>query len=839
MDIRTAPKKVDDSTGFSFLGVDDNELIKINPNDLIKTTSTYAQMRNNDASISPNEDFAEVGRWSDGNPNNEDRLGYFVSVSKTEAGITIVKANTDSCIRGVTTKKPAFAANASLDKYNTDGNLKQEYDYVCFSGFATVIDNGRCTINSQCMPSTDGTAVPSTNSMGYQVIERVDNTKVLILVEPSADMLKRIKDDISELETALESESENRGSAVRAEKEAREAADNTLQTNINAEVTRAKNAESDLSTNINNEVTRAKNAESALSEDLIEEIANVESSLSASISNEVTRAKNAESSLSTTISDEITRAESALNTTISNEVTRAKKAESDLSSSIQTSVSSHNSSTTAHDDIRTLIDNLTARINAVANSEDVDLDQLSEIVAYIKSNRSLIDNVTTSKVSVSDIIDNLTSTSTNKPLSANQGRVLNTSITSLTTKLNNHIDSLSNVENKSSETIRSEITKKNVIDALGYTPGTSSTEPITYTLSKSGSKIVLTSSNGTETSVTDSDTNTTYSAGTGISLSGTTFSNAGVRSISSGSTNGTISVNTNGTSAEVAVKGLGSAAYTASSAYAAASHTHTKSQITDFPTSLPANGGNAATATKLATARTISLTGSVIGSGSFDGSGNLSITTSTNHTHSQYLTSHQDISQVMKNRGIIGNTTDFDTIVDSGCYKVQAGSWGNLDTYHGPNEFKSNIYAYGLMLVIRSYTDDPEKRITQIYFPHSDNDVDNPVVMRMHNGDPESGWWTVWHRFSSYADSATKATQDESGNNIKASYAATMDISGTNLTLKNKNGEALKSVMLSGGSHVGSSAPPDTNILWIDTGNGGIVKYYNGSSWTPIASTWG
>ena len=161
MDIRTAPKKVDDSTGFSFLGVDDNELIKINPNDLIKTTSTYAQ----------------------------------------------------------------------------------------------------------------------------------------------------IKNDISELGTTLESESENRESAVRAEKEAREAADNTLQTNINTEVTRAKNAESDLSTNISNEVTRAKNAESALSEDLIEEMANVES---------------------------------ALNTTISNEVTRAKKAESDLSSSIQTSISSHN-----------------------------------------------------------------------------------------------------------------------------------------------------------------------------------------------------------------------------------------------------------------------------------------------------------------------------------------------------------------------------------------------------------------------------------------------------------------------------------------------------------------
>ena len=73
---------------------------------------------------------------------------------------------------------------------------------------------------------------------------------------------------------------------------------------------------------------------------------------------------------------------------------------------------------------------------------------------------------------------------------------------------------------------------------------------------------------------TPPDTNTTYSASNGISLSGTTFSNSGVRSIATGGSNGTISVNTNGTTTNVAVKGLGSAAYTASSAYAAASHTH-------------------------------------------------------------------------------------------------------------------------------------------------------------------------------------------------------------------------------------------------------------------------
>ena len=56
--------------------------------------------------------------------------------------------------------------------------------------------------------------------------------------------------------------------------------------------------------------------------------------------------------------------------------------------------------------------------------------------------------------------------------------------------------------------------------------------------------------------------------GVGISIDNNTISNSGVRSVSTGGTNGTISVNTNGTSAEVAVAGLGTAAYTASTDYA-------------------------------------------------------------------------------------------------------------------------------------------------------------------------------------------------------------------------------------------------------------------------------
>ena len=57
------------------------------------------------------------------------------------------------------------------------------------------------------------------------------------------------------------------------------------------------------------------------------------------------------------------------------------------------------------------------------------------------------------------------------------------------------------------------------------------------------------------------NTNTTYAAGTGIGLSNTTFYNTGVRSIATGSTNGSVAVNTNGTVADVKVKGLNTLAY--------------------------------------------------------------------------------------------------------------------------------------------------------------------------------------------------------------------------------------------------------------------------------------
>lgn len=96
----------------------------------------------------------------------------------------------------------------------------------------------------------------------------------------------------------------------------------------------------------------------------------------------------------------------------------------DPTGTAETAVSNHNTAKDAHNDIRLLIEGLAARLNTIANSTDVDLDQLAEIVAYIKNNKSLIDGITTSKVNVTDIIDNLTTNVANKPLSAAQGVVL-------------------------------------------------------------------------------------------------------------------------------------------------------------------------------------------------------------------------------------------------------------------------------------------------------------------------------------------------------------------------------------------------------------------------------
>lgn len=135
---------------------------------------------------------------------------------------------------------------------------------------------------------------------------------------------------------------------------------------------------------------------------------------------ETTRAIESENAIAQSIADEAARAISAEDTL-----------RDDLTDLIQTELSDHDISDSSHTDIRGLITELTAKLNTLADSDDTTLDQLSEIITYIKNNKSLIDGITTNKINLSDIIDNLTSTDINKPLSARQGKVLKDLLTDL------------------------------------------------------------------------------------------------------------------------------------------------------------------------------------------------------------------------------------------------------------------------------------------------------------------------------------------------------------------------------------------------------------------------
>lgn len=75
--------------------------------------------------------------------------------------------------------------------------------------------------------------------------------------------------------------------------------------------------------------------------------------------------------------------------------------------------------------------------------------------------------------------------------------------------------------------------------------------------------------------------------------------------------------------------------------------------------------------------------------------------------------------------------------------------------------------------------------------------------------------------------------------NIKPSFKR------STLWIDSGNGNAMKHVaengtvtdLSSGGTYYGASAPTNTKLLWIDTS--GVARFYNGSSWVPLAATWG
>ena len=67
-----------------------------------------------------------------------------------------------------------------------------------------------------------------------------------------------------------------------------------------------------------------------------------------------------------------------------------------------------------------------------------------------------------------------------------------------------------------------------------------------------------------------------------------------------------------------------------------------------------------------------------------------------------------------------------------------------------------------------------------------------------------------------------KATADADGNNIVDTYATKAELQAYS----------------SSPFVISDTAPSNTSIFWVDTGNSGILKYYNGTEWTPIVAAW-
>lgn len=97
------------------------------------------------------------------------------------------------------------------------------------------------------------------------------------------------------------------------------------------------------------------------------------------------------------------------------------------------------------------------------------------------------------------------------------------------------------------------------------------------------------------------------------------------------------------------------------------------------------------------------------------------------------------------------------------------------------------------------------------------------------DGTGASGTWGI--SITGSAGSATKATQDESGNNIKASYAASFSISDHTITLKNKNGASLGTVTIPDNNTVTTVTTTGTgNAVTAVTATNGAITVTKGST---------
>ena len=173
--------------------------------------------------------FAQYHMWADGNPDGEDRSGYFVSMAPcTEDSTDKIKICTsiDEDALGVTVAKnqdengfPGFIGG-ELDTGNDDDNA---YGLVCLLGHVLVRRMSDVVTGDYVIPNALGEAQKSGGSLGYQVISIDDIGGVkyaCINLVPNGNALASIKDSVNALAERVSAAESNAAAAINRANEA-------------------------------------------------------------------------------------------------------------------------------------------------------------------------------------------------------------------------------------------------------------------------------------------------------------------------------------------------------------------------------------------------------------------------------------------------------------------------------------------------------------------------------------------------------------------------------------------------------------------------------------------
>ena len=174
-------------------------------------------------------DYAEYFEWFDGNPNNEDRRGRFVTL---DGGKIRYATSNDDYILGVVSANPSVAGDIQSESWhnmylkdiygsqlvevveveettNENGEIipahtesrwvlnpdynpdvkyisreeRPEWAAIGIVGKLVVVDDGTCQVNGYCYPNVDGIVTASQEKTNYRVMERLDDTHIRIFIK--------------------------------------------------------------------------------------------------------------------------------------------------------------------------------------------------------------------------------------------------------------------------------------------------------------------------------------------------------------------------------------------------------------------------------------------------------------------------------------------------------------------------------------------------------------------------------------------------------------------------------------------------------------------------------